>query len=130
MRYRIAIVDDEEKILTSLERYFSLRNFQVNTYTDPLVAYGAIKTLMHKIVLTDLMMPKMDGLQLLQKLKKFNPLIQVIVMTGDATADKVKQAITSGASGFVVKPFDSLQMLEQEVEKAIGAVERQVAKHR
>lgn len=130
MRYRIAIVDDEQKILTSLERYFSLRNFQVNTYTDPLAAYSAIKTLMHKIVLTDLGMPKMDGLQLLQKLKKHNPLIQVIVMTSDATADQVKQAITSGASGFVVKPFDSLQMLEQEVEKAIDAVERQMAKHR
>lgn len=130
MRYRIAIVDDEEKILTSLERYFTLRNFMVNTYTDPLLAYNAIKTLMHKIVLTDLTMPKMDGIQLLQKLKKHNPLIQVIVMTGDATADKVKMAIKEGAAGFVVKPFDSLQMLESEVNKAIESVERSIQKHR
>ena len=130
MRFRIAIVDDEEKILTSLERYFTLRNFLVNTYTDPAIAYTSIKTLMHKIVLTDINMPKMDGLQLMQKLKKHNPLIQVIIMTGDATADKVKQAIKEGANGFVVKPFDSLQMLEREVDRALANVERTINKHR
>ena len=128
MGYKLAIIDDEEKILASLKRYFSLKNFKVDTFTDPIMAISGIRSGMHKIVITDINMPKIDGLELLVRLKRMNPLIQVILMTGDPTAEKVRKAIQSGASGFAVKPFDSLQMLEKEVDKAIENFENATVK--
>jgi DNA-binding NtrC family response regulator len=129
MKHRIAIVDDEEKILISLKRYFTLKNFAVDTFTNSMEALSAIKARHHKIVLTDINMPGLDGLGLLTRLKKFNPMIQVVIMTGSATTDSVRMALQSGASGFVVKPFDSLQMLEKEVDKAINNFETLRHKH-
>jgi len=130
MKYKLAIIDDEEKILVSLKRYFTLKNFHVDTFTNPKDAYVAIKKHHHKLVLTDINMPGIDGLELLKRLKHHNPLIQVIIMTGNATAEKVRTALTQGASGFVVKPFDSLQMLEKEVDKALNVFESGLHRHR
>ncbi len=126
MRYKIAIIDDEEKILSSLQRYFSLKNFDVETFSDPLQALSAIRRQHIKVVLTDINMPGLDGLQLLSRLKKINPLIQVVIMTGNATAETVRESIQNGAAGFIVKPFDSLQMVESLVEKAVGIVEKKL----
>jgi len=130
MQYRLAIIDDEEKILQSLARYFKLKNFGVDIFTNPAEALNAIKARHHKLVLTDINMPGMDGIELLARIKKHNPLIQVVIMTGNATADSVKNALKSGAVGFVVKPFDSMQLVEREVEKAIQVYESHVLKHR
>ena len=130
MKYRLAIIDDEEKILTSLKRYFTLKNFQVDTYNSSQDALLGIKKLHHKIVLTDINMPGMDGLELMARLKRHNPLIQVVIMTGNATAENVTRALTEGASGFVVKPFDSLQLLEREIDKAVTNFEQRVTRSR
>jgi len=130
MKQRLAIIDDEEKILVSLKRYFSLKNFQVDTFTNPQIALAAIKRQHHKIVLTDINMPGLDGLELMNRLKKHNPLIQVVIMSGNATADNVRRALMEGASGFVVKPFDSLQMLEKEIDKAVVKFEQIVNRSR
>lgn len=130
MRHRIAIVDDEEKVLSSLKRYFELKNYQVETFSEPVKALKVIKSRFIKIVLTDINMPVMNGIEMLSRLKKHNQLIKVIMMTGDATAENVRAAMQKGASGFVVKPFDSLQMVEKEVEKAITLVEKNIIKSR
>lgn len=128
MRTRIAVVDDEEKILSSLKRYFELQNYHVDTFADPTVALNAIKARLIKVVLCDINMPKMDGIELVGRLKKHNPMIQVVIMTGAATPDRVKAAISQGACGFVVKPFDSLQQVQGEVEKALMLFEKAAAK--
>lgn len=129
MKHRLAIIDDEEKILVSLRRYFTLKNYAVDTFTSPVEALAAIKQRHHKVVLTDINMPGIDGLDLLTRLKRFNPMIQVVIMTGNATAESVRTALQNGASGYVVKPFDSLQMLEKEIDKAITNFEQQRRKH-
>ncbi len=130
MRNQLAIVDDDEKILISLKRFFTLKNFQVDTYNDPREAMTRIKASFHKVVLADINMPGMDGIELMTRLKKYNPLIQVVIMTGNSTPEAVRSAIMKGASGIVVKPFDSLQMLEREVEKAINNVAMAMNKKR
>ncbi|RJO67195.1 MAG: response regulator [Myxococcales bacterium] len=128
MAYRLAIIDDDEKVLTSLKRYFTLRNYGVDAYSDSAAAINGIKSRLTKIALVDIGMPGIDGLEVLRRLKKHNPLIQVVIMTGNATAQVVREALDAGASGFVVKPFDSLQMLEREIEKAIRTFESHTSK--
>lgn len=130
MGHKLAIVDDEENILSSLARYFKLKNFEVDTFSNSQDAFNGIRSGHHKLVLADIDMPGMDGIMLLKKLKRHNPLIQVVIITGNATADNVKQALSNGATGFVVKPFDSLQQLEKEIDKAITIFESAVNKHR
>lgn len=124
MGYKIAIVDDEQKILDSLKRYFELRNYSVQTFNDPTKALQSIKSMMIKIVILDINMPEMDGLELLSKLKRHNEKIQVIIITGNATAENVQRAMKDGALGFIVKPFDSLQSIEALVEKGVDAIEK------
>lgn len=65
------------------------------------------------VVLLDINMPKMDGLQALAEIRKVSPATTVIMVSADATMDRVSEAIKQGASGFVVKPFNSASVLDR-----------------
>ena len=64
------------------------------------------------IVLLDVLMPEMDGLGTLQNIKQQYPEIIVVMITGSPSKDNVKESIEGGASGFIVKPFNSAKVLE------------------
>jgi len=70
---------------------------------------------MHKpgLVLLDINMPKMDGLQALEEIRRVSPTTTVIMISADATMDKVREAIGKGASGFVVKPLNQASVLDR-----------------
>jgi two-component system, chemotaxis family, chemotaxis protein CheY len=65
------------------------------------------------VVLLDINMPKMDGLQALEAIRQVSPATIVIMVSSDATMEKVSEAIKQGASGFVVKPFNSASVLDR-----------------
>jgi two-component system chemotaxis response regulator CheY len=65
------------------------------------------------MILLDINMPKMDGLQALEEIRKANPTVMVLMVSGDATLDKVKEAIQKGAVGFVVKPLNPASVLDK-----------------
>lgn len=65
------------------------------------------------LVLLDINMPKMDGLQALEGIRKVNPAAKVLMVTADTTVDKVREAIAKGASGFIVKPLSQATVLEK-----------------
>ncbi len=65
------------------------------------------------MVLLDINMPKMDGLQALVEIRKANPAAMVLMVSGDATMDNVKEAIQKGAVGFVVKPLNPANVLDK-----------------
>lgn len=65
------------------------------------------------IVLLDINMPKMDGLQVLAAIRKAQPEVKVVMVSAEATMDRVKEAIEKGAMGFVVKPFNPAQVLDR-----------------
>jgi two-component system, chemotaxis family, chemotaxis protein CheY len=65
------------------------------------------------LVLLDIMMPKMDGLQALEEIRKVSPESIVLMVSADATMDKVAEAIKKGASGFVVKPLKASSVLDR-----------------
>lgn len=60
----------------------------------------------------DVMMPEMDGLQALQSIKRNYPEIVVVMITGNPSKENVKESIQGGASGFIVKPFNSAKVLD------------------
>jgi DNA-binding NtrC family response regulator len=115
----IAIVDDEQEIVTMLERYFTREKYRVKTYTNPVTALNSINSREVDLVLLDIMMPQMNGLELLEKLREKSPTIKIVMMTAYSTLDKVLNAHRYGATHYVMKPFSSLDALKRKVDEVL-----------
>jgi DNA-binding NtrC family response regulator len=113
----IAIVDDDLQITSMLEKFLKRNeNYRVKVYNNPLTALGAIdKTV--DVILLDIMMPQMNGLDFLPKIKEKLPTINVIMMTAYSTLDKVLDAHRYGAEHYLMKPFDSLESVSKKIDE-------------
>jgi len=110
------IVDDETEILNMLSRFLGKSGkYNVSTFTNPVVAVDALKREKYDLVLLDIMMPQMNGLEALEKMMQINNEQKVIMMTAYSTLDKVLKSHKEGATHYVMKPFDSLQALENKI---------------
>ncbi len=115
-KYSILIVDDEIEILTMLTRFLTrVGKYDISTYTNPLVALDALSNRKYDLVLLDIMMPQMNGLEVLEKIMQKDSNQKVMMMTAFSTLDKVLKSHKEGATNYVMKPFDSLQVLEKKV---------------
>lgn len=112
--YKIAIVDDENDILSLLQRFLS-RDFQVVTFNNPMQALQEIPHGNFDLVLSDIMMPQMDGIELLQRLRNQNCEVKVIMMTAFDTMDRALAAHKYGATNYVKKPFKSLDDVKEKI---------------
>lgn len=115
----IVIIDDENEILTMLERYF-VRNsdYKVYTYANPVTAISTLPK-DTDIILLDIMMPQMSGLDALPKLLEKTPKAKVLMMTAYSTLDKVLNAHRFGATDYIMKPFTSLDDLGKKVKEVL-----------
>ncbi len=119
-KINIAIVDDEKDILDVLNRFLSRQEgYSVTTYNNPLTALSSLNA-NTDIVLLDIMMPQMNGLDLLPKLQKKYPNVKVIMMTAYSTLDKVLNAHREGAVHYLMKPFNSLSKLEEKIIEVVN----------
>ena len=115
-KHSILIIDDETEILTMLNRFLSRSGkYDITTYSNPLVALDSLKSREYDIVLLDIMMPQMNGLDVLERIVQNNSNQKVIMMTAYSTLDKVLKSHKQGATNYVMKPFESLQILEKKV---------------
>lgn len=101
----ILIVDDEVSILQSLSGLLADEGFEVMTASNGYEALKVISTDSPDLVLLDVWMPGIDGIETLKEIKKDNPYIQVIIITGHGTIDTAVEAIKIGAFGFIEKPL-------------------------
>ena len=109
---KILIVDDNDLMRTLLRGI--LRSEDYPTVTEArngIVALDAIAKDKPDIVFLDVIMPEMDGIETLQNIKEHYPDIAVIMITGNPSKENVEESIQSGASGFIVKPFNSAKVL-------------------
>lgn len=113
----ILVVDDEESIRESLRIYLNHCGYAVRICCDGESGLEAFEEQPSPIVLTDLMMPGISGEELLEEVKKRDPLTEVILMTGYGTIDSAVNAIKSGAYDYVIKPF-KMESLLHTIEKA------------
>lgn len=102
----ILVVDDEDSVRDSLSNWFSEDGFRVECAENARKALSILETDVFDIILTDLKMPGMDGLELLQRIKTLNKDSIIIVMTAFATVDTAVKALKEGAFDYVTKPFD------------------------
>ncbi|MFT7860307.1 MAG: response regulator [Sulfurimonas sp.] len=115
----IVIIDDETEILTMLERFLSRnKNYKVRTFSNPVNAISALSQ-DTDIILLDIMMPQMSGLEALPKLLEKAPDVKVLMMTAYSTLDKVLNAHRYGATDYIMKPFPSLEALGDKIEEVL-----------
>ncbi|MFZ5993397.1 MAG: sigma-54-dependent transcriptional regulator [Thermodesulfobacteriota bacterium] len=114
----ILIVDDEKNYLIVLKELLSEENYEVVTAENAPQALEIFKESDFDLVLTDMKMPNMDGIELLENIRSVNSEIPVIVMTAYATVEKAVKAMKKGAFDYVTKPFQN-EELKITVRKAI-----------
>ncbi|MEY4504035.1 MAG: hypothetical protein RL154_327 [Pseudomonadota bacterium] len=117
---KLAIIDDEQSVISLLQDGLSKdRKFQVTTFTNPLIAVNAIKPHSFDAVLCDIVMPQMDGIDVLEKLKAIDEKLVVIMMTGQSTLDRVLKSHKVGADCYILKPFGSMNEIEQKISSLV-----------
>jgi putative two-component system response regulator len=114
----ILVVDDDPSVLESTSRVLSAFGYLVFSYGNATDAAMKLQENNIRVVLTDIMMPEVTGLQFLEKIRSFNSEIPVIMMTAYAELNMTIDAIRKGAFDFLLKPFKS-ESLAHSVEKAI-----------
>jgi DNA-binding NtrC family response regulator len=119
---QILIVDDEPKMGKILARVLAREGHQVTAFTEPHEALMALERQGGDLLLTDLKMPGMDGLELMQEARRRVPELDVIMMTAYATAETAVKAMKEGAFDYLIKPFpnEELVMLVARVAETRG----------
>ena len=104
---KILIVDDEEGMRRLLDRLLSREGYETTTVGSGEEALRQMRADTFDLVVTDIKMPEMDGLQLLEEIKAYNPSLPVIVITAYGTVENAVQALRAGAYDYITKPFES-----------------------
>jgi DNA-binding NtrC family response regulator len=117
MSEKVLLVDDEQEFVETLAERMKTRGMDVAISTSPSEALEKVENQSYDAIVVDLMMPEMDGLQMLSNLKEKNPDLQVILLTGYGSVQKGVEAMKLGAMDFLEKPID-IKVLSEKIKKA------------
>ena len=115
MSVNLLVVDDETEIREMLQRHFTLLDYNVLTAPNGKEAMAVIKQKRIDIVITDLLMPEMSGVDLLEFIHEDNPMIHTIAITGYVTLENALSCMRLGADTIIFKPLEDLTELEEAV---------------
>jgi two-component system response regulator (stage 0 sporulation protein F) len=116
MRGTILIVDDQKGVRRLLEELFKKEGWEVRIAGDGLDAIDKVEEMVPDLILMDVKMPNMNGLEATQEIMLRNPGIPIIMMTAYGEIEAVKQALQAGVKRCISKPFD-IVMLRDMVDK-------------
>ncbi len=116
----ILVVDDDEDILELIERHLSNKGYEVVSAYDGEQALPLLDKVKFDLVITDLKMPKIDGMEVLRRVKEKDPNIEVVILTGHGTMDSVIEALRDGgAFDYLQKPLYNIKQLSFVTRKAL-----------
>jgi len=118
MKLRVLVVDDDEDICLYLREFLTREGFKVSTVSKPADALLEIREGKHQLVLLDVRLPGVDGVDLLRQVRAIDSDICVIVMTGYPSVQTAVDSMKAAAFDYLQKPFD-LQELRAVMERAI-----------
>ncbi|MBU2550984.1 MAG: response regulator [Proteobacteria bacterium] len=110
-RPRVLVIDDEPAVVKAIHKVLSKAGYRVVGLVDPLKVEDAIVGLDLNLVITDLKMPRRDGLETLSTIRSLDPKLPVVVLTGFGTIDTAVQAMRLGAVEFLTKPLSTKELL-------------------
>ena len=115
---KVCIVDDEEEFVTTLAERLELRGFKAQIATNGETALHLIETDPPHVVVLDVMMSGMGGLEVLQRIKERNPQIPVILLTGHGDTKEGMEGMRLGAFDYLMKPL-SIDDLIKKMQEAV-----------
>jgi two-component system, OmpR family, phosphate regulon sensor histidine kinase PhoR len=116
---KILIVDDEEVIRSGCRQILEMNGYSVDEAADGRAGLLKVRETDYDVVLTDILMPEMDGMQLLEEINQLEQDIAIIIITGYATIENAINAGRKGAFDYLPKPFNSDELLAK-VERAVN----------
>ncbi len=119
---RVLVVDDEKVIREILSDFLSMEGFVVKTVEDGIEALSELEQRSYNLVITDLKMPRMGGIELLEQINQRQQSLLTVIMTGFGTIETAIEAMKKGAYDYILKPF--------KVEEVIHIVQRGLEKQR
>jgi DNA-binding response OmpR family regulator len=122
VKMRIMLVDDEERFLQTTQKLLSKNGFEAITATSGRQCLQKLAQELVHVVILDVKMPGMDGVETLRRIKQQFPMTEVIMLTGHATAESAVEGMKSGATDYLVKPAD----IEVLIAKAEAAFNRRM----
>jgi len=117
MGEKVLLVDDEKDFIEALGERMENRGMNVSTTTSAKDAIKRVEEEAYDAIVLDLQMPEMDGIEALKAIKKINPDMQVILLTGYATVEKGIEAMKLGAMDLIEKPAD-IETIAEKIKKA------------
>ena len=124
MNHRLLVVDDETPIRDSLARHFRLGGIEAETAQDGEDALEKLSRIPYRVVVSDILMPRLDGIGLLRRIRQEYPMTRVVMITGYVTLENALACMKLGADTCVFKPFQDLSELDAAVEAAFAYHER------
>ena len=119
----VVIVDDQAEMTTLLERFYKkIDGINIKTFNDPQRAAAYITTREVDLVVTDITMPKMDGLELLQEIKALKPTLEVIMITAEASLERLLKSHKHNAYNFISKPINLFEL--EQISKKILSLQK------
>lgn len=110
---KVLIVDDEERFRMTMCKLLSIKGVDAGTAGSGQEALEKIGQETYDVLILDIRMPDMGGLEVLSEVKKIDPFVEVIIMTGYASVDTAREIMKFGAYDYLLKPYDTDQLLEK-----------------
>jgi len=124
MKVKLLIVDDEIEICEMLSRHFRYIGYDVDTASNGVEALEKLSQSSFQVVISDIVMPKSDGVELLRAIKKQYPMVHTVMITGYVTLENALACMRLGADTCVFKPLEDLTELEDAVASAVKALKQ------
>ncbi len=119
--YRVLIVDDEEELVITIAERLQIRGIQAETATEGKTALKMIEANPPQVVVLDVMMPGIGGIEILKRMNAQNLQIPVILLTGYGSSEQGKEGMELGAFDYLMKPCD-LNNLISKIQEAVKSL--------
>lgn len=123
-KYKILVVNGDEELLNEIEKEKEAGTYATETAQTAALALEKVKRDKYHIILIDIDLPDMNGIELLEEIKAYDSLAQVIVTAKDSTMEKIFSALESGANDFLADPLHNFEELKNMINYSAEKLER------
>jgi DNA-binding NtrC family response regulator len=113
MKIRVLLVDDEEEFVQALSDRLTIRDYDVSTSFSGQDALAKVKAYNFDVIILDVVMPGVDGIETLREIKMMKPLTEVIMLTGHATVETAIEGMKLGAADYLMKPCETEELVSK-----------------
>jgi DNA-binding NtrC family response regulator len=117
VKMRLMLVDDEERFLQTTQKLLAKQGYDAITASGGLECLQKLEQELVHVVILDVKMPDLDGVETLKRIKQKFPMVEVIMLTGHATTESAVEGMKSGATDYLIKPAD-IEVLIAKAEEA------------